>query len=240
VNAVLDQAARDPGGGNRGARADSAPDLWRRAMLKSVLPHFAAIALLSLVTLTHASPPIGRDIEVHVERDGATFRMQVEMSVAARVDEAWEVLTDFEKMHQILSTVETSKVIKRTGNQVEVMQVSHGYAGPLRIAVHSVRQEHLFPPNEIRSRQLSGDLKASNFTTRIVEDDGVSTITVDGSFVIDPLFSWAVTTDAVEAQTRSQYRELRNEILRRRMHSPSPACALASACGQGPQRRNPG
>jgi hypothetical protein len=45
--------------------------------------------------------------------------------------------------------------------------------GPLSFAFDNVREVELVPVAEIRSRLVSGDLKASFFTTRIADLDGL-------------------------------------------------------------------
>jgi carbon monoxide dehydrogenase subunit G len=201
-------------------------------MLKHVLPCIATIVLLGAPAPTYSAPPLGSVIAVHVERDGATFVIEATLSVAADIDEVWEVLTDFDHMAQILSSVDASRVTKREGNHVEVVQKSHGNVGPVRISQDSVRDEELTPKREIRSRQVKGDSKASDFTTSIAEEDGVSKITVHGKFVTGGLAASVVTVEAVEAHTRRNYQELLEEILRRKAHEPPPACLLTKTCSQ--------
>jgi carbon monoxide dehydrogenase subunit G len=202
------------------------------AMLKHVLPCIATIVLLVAPALIHSAPPPSSAIAVHVERDGATFVVEVSLSVAANVDEVWEVLTDFDHMAQILSSVDASRIANREGNHVEVVQKSHGNLGPVRISQDSVRDEELTPKREIRSRQVKGDSKASDFTTSIAEEGGISKITVRGKFVTGGLAASVVTVEAVEAHTRRNYQELREEILRRKTNEPPPPCLLTKTCSQ--------
>ncbi len=174
----------------------------------------------------------GRDITVHVEKDGSAFVVSAELTVAANADEVWVVLTDFDHMAQILSNVDASQIANRDGNKFEVIQKSHASTGPLRISHDSVRQVELSPKQEIRSHLLKGNLKSSDFTTRITEENGGIRITVHGKFVASGLSASAITPEAVESQTRRQYQELREEILRRKANEPRPPCLLAKNCTQ--------
>ena len=203
------------------------------AMPKRVLSWVTAIAFLAAPALTHAASAPGPDVAVHVERDGATFTVEAEFSVAADVDQIWEVLTDFDRMAQILSSVDASRIANRDGNRFEVIQKSHGNAGPVRISQDSVRQVELVPKREIRSHLLKGDLKASDFTTSVGEEGSVSKVTVRGKFVAGGLAASVLTVEAVEAQTRRNYQELRDEILRRQAKEPPPPCLLTKTCQQG-------
>ena len=81
------------------------------------------------------------------------------MAVPASPEETWEVLTDFDKMAQILSNVDSSRVVNRDGNLIQVAQKSHASVGLVRLSLDNLRQIELIPNREIRSRLLKGDLK---------------------------------------------------------------------------------
>jgi len=189
--------------------------------------------LLVLSVRAFAAPPSSNDIVVHVEKDGVTFLVDAELSIAAKVEEVWDVLTDFDHMAQILSNVDASKVVNRDGDRFEVAQKSHANAGPLRLTLDSVRQVELSPKHEIRSHLLKGDLKSSDFTTRIAEQGGLTMVNVHGAFVPGGLAAAAITVEAVQAQTQRQYLELRDEVLRRKNHEAPPPCLLTKNCAQG-------
>ena len=201
-------------------------------MLKPALLCVATIALLASPLLARSASP-GRDVAVHVEKDGATFVVEADLLVAANTEEVWEVLVDFDHMAQILSSVDESRIVNQEGSRFEVIQKSHGNVGPVRISQDSVRQVELVPKREIRSHLVKGDLKASDFTTRISEEGNAVRISVRGKFVASGLAASILTVEAVEAQTQRNYQELRDEILRRKAHEPPPPCLLAKTCPQG-------
>ena len=78
-----------------------------------------------------------------------------------------------------------------------------------------VREIQLVPQREIRSRLISGNLKASEFTTRIVDEAGGLRILNSGRYTpkiwVPPLIGPAL----IEAETRKQFGEIRAEIMRR-------------------------
>jgi hypothetical protein len=203
--------------------------------MKTTIPRLrfaVAIALFALVGPSFPAP--AQDVVVRVTRDGSTFMVEAEFSVTATQDEAWDVLTDFDHMSQILSNVDASRIMDRDGNRFQVVQKSHAQAGLLRVSLDSVRQVELTPKTEIKSHILkSNDLKSSDFTTRLAEEGGLIKVTVRGSFVPMGLAAAAANPDAVEANTRRQYTELRDEIVRRKNHEPTPPCILAKNCPQG-------
>lgn len=195
---------------------------------------FAVVVMAGFLAVawpaTAASP--GDDIAVNVERDGNTFTVSLDMVVAAGADETWGVLTDFERMAQILSNVDASKIVARDGNLIRVSQQSHAQVGLLKLSLKNVREIELTPNREIRSKLLEGDLKSSDFTTRISPDGANTRVSVRGQFVTKGAASAVVNVDAVAKQTRRQYEELREEILRRKGNLPPPPCLLAKTCEQ--------
>jgi carbon monoxide dehydrogenase subunit G len=199
-------------------------------MPKLVVSIATAIAFLAAPELALSAPQNARDINVHVTRDGPTFAIEGEWSVGANGDEVWAVLTDFEHMARFLSSVDASRIVSREGNRLEIVQKSHANAGLLRLSLENTRAIVLTPKRGIESHLLKGDLKASDFTTRIVDDAGGSKIIIRGQFVVSGLASAAVNVESVEVQTRLSYQEMRDEILRRKSNEPTPACLLAKNC----------
>lgn len=202
-------------------------------MLQSILEAIVAVVFVTATMTTSALAGDG-DVVVHATRDGATFAVSTEFAVAASADEVWDVLTDFDRMAQILSNVDASKILRRDGNLVQVAQTSHANAGLVRLSMDSVREVQLTPNRELHSRLLKGDVKSSEFTTRIIPEGDRTRVTVQGRFVAGGLTGAALTVDTVEKQTRRQYQELRDEILRRKAKQPPPPCLIAKTCEQGP------
>jgi carbon monoxide dehydrogenase subunit G len=204
-------------------------------MMKSILEYVVAIVFVATPMLASSAPSTGRDIIVHATKDGAAFTVDAELTVAANVDEVWEVLTDFDRMAQIVTSIDSSRIVSRDGNMIQVAQKSHANAGPLRFSMENLRQVELIPNREMRSHLLKGDLKASDFTTRISDEGGgLTKITVQGKFVAGGVSGGVITVESVEAQTRRQYQELRDEILRRKANEPPPPCLIAKTCPQNP------
>jgi hypothetical protein len=87
----------------------------------------------------------GRDITVHVKKDGNAFAVAAELTVAASTREVWDVLTDFDHMAQILSSVDLSRVVNRHGNRFDVIQKSHGSTGLIHVSLDSVRDGRTDP-----------------------------------------------------------------------------------------------
>jgi len=156
-----------------------------------------------------------KDIVVHAKKDGAEVVVDVDCPVRAPALMVWDVLTDYDNMGSFISNLKYSGVQERADNVLKVRQTGKATRGPLSITFDNVREVQLLPFTEIRSRLVSGDLKASVFTTRIVDVDGLIHIVNSGRYTpkmwVPPLIGPAL----IEEETRKQFGEIRTEILRR-------------------------
>ena len=179
----------------------------------------AAFALLALAFTGALAQPDERDITVRIQKDGARIIVDVNLPVAATASEAWNVMTDYDHMASFVSNLESSRIIDRRGDMLTIEQKGKASRGPLTFKFQNVREIVLTPPREIRSRLVSGDLEASEFTTRVIDHGASAEIVNHGEFIpkvwVPPIIGPAV----IEAETRKQFQELRAEILRRKAHS---------------------
>jgi hypothetical protein len=158
----------------------------------------------------------GSDIVVHVKENGATIIVDVEMVVRASPLAAWDVLTDYDHMAQFVNNVQASKITDRKGNTLVVAQKSGTSFGLLKFEFDNVREVELIPHSEIRSKLISGDMKASAFTTRILSDGGGGARVLNhGEFIPTMWVPPVIGTAFLEVETRRQFHELRTEIMRR-------------------------
>jgi carbon monoxide dehydrogenase subunit G len=176
----------------------------------------AAVALGS-VPLAHAyAPQDASDIEVHVQKDGDWIRIEVDFVVDATPAQAWSVLTDYDHMEQIVSNVQESTIIKREGERLEVAQRGRAGVGPLSMKFENVREIVLKHQREIHSRMISGDMKSSEFTTRITPEGERTHVSNRGRYLPAVFVPPVIGPAFIEAETRKQFHELRTEMLRRK------------------------
>ena len=183
----------------------------RRVVLAAIaLPLAAAAAPFAAAP---SSPDM--DIAVHVQKAGVEVVVDVDCPVAAPVQIVWEVLTDYDNMASFVSNLQFSAIERRADNLLTVRQSGKVSRGLFTFKFDNVREIELFPRAEIRSRLVSGDMKASAFTTRIIDVDGQVHVVNNGRYTptvwVPPLLGPAL----IEGETRKQYAEIRAEILRR-------------------------
>jgi hypothetical protein len=185
--------------------------------LQRLLPRAAFV--LTLICAPALAQPDERDVAVHIQRDGPRIIVDVRLPVAATALETWAVATDYDHMASFVSNLESSRILTRAGNVLTIEQKGRASRGPLSFAFQNVREIVLTPPREIRSRLVSGDLEASEFTTRVIDHGESAEIVNHGEFIpkvwVPPIIGPAV----IEAETRKQFAELRAEVLRRKTES---------------------
>jgi len=191
------------------------------------LRHWLLLLVTSATIATGADAALApdTDIEVRASKDGDIVVVDVDMSVSATQSEVWNVLTDYEHMAEFIGNLESSAVISRTGNTLDVMQKGTAHYGLLSFPFQTVRRIVLMPPHEIQSRIMSGEMTGSEIVTRIDGDGPLTQVSVRSRYVptiwLPPLIGPAV----IASETRKQWFTLREEVLRRRAPAVRPAAA---------------
>lgn len=187
-----------------------------RKLYRAVSVGIILAALATLPTSVRSESTDDSDIMVHVTKNGPTISVDVDCPVKAPLAVVWDVLVDYDHMARFISNLETSIVRERDGDRLIVYQKGKARRGPLTLAFENEREINLYAYREIHSRLISGDLKASEFITRIVDEGDYLRIVNRGRYApklwVPPLIGPAI----IEAETRKQFGEIRAEILRRR------------------------
>jgi hypothetical protein len=199
-------------------------------MRASSVKGLTVLALVALTVNASAATPNGEAIIVRVQKTAAGIDVYAALTVAATRWQTWAVVVDYDHMGEILSNVDASRIVKRAGNPLEVVQTSHLAFGPLKLSLHNRRRVELIPQREIRSHLIEGNVKASDFTTRLIDEGTGVRVVWRGRIVPGPLAGLAITADAVERELRRLCQQLRAEILRRKAMRASPPCRVAEAC----------
>ena len=196
------------------------------------------VAVLALATLPAAGlqAAVDQDIEVRVKKEGPEVVVDVDCPVNASAAVAWEVLTDYDHMSEFLSNVQSSSVQSRDGRMLQIFQKGKATRGLLSISFENLRAVELVPYQEIRSRLISGDMKASAFTTRVVDDGTVVRIINSGRYTPKIWVPPVIGPTLIADETRKHFGELRTEILRRSvLRAKTPSVSLPSS---SPPSRN--
>ena len=176
---------------------------------------FLILVLLAALPLGVVAFTPNEDIVVKVRKEGPGVAIDVVCPVDAPWPIVWEVLTDYAHMPDFISNIQYSVVEETTGNVLRVRQKGKASRGPLTLTFDMLREVELVPQSEIRSRLISGDLKSSDFVTRIVQGkDGIQIVN-SGRYVPKMWVPPVLGPSMIEAETQKQFGEFRAEILRR-------------------------
>jgi hypothetical protein len=180
---------------------------------------FAAVALLLGLTLSFvaAATTVEDDskITVVVRQHDDAVHVDVRFRVGVPPPEAWDVLTDFDHLVGVVTSLESSKILSRSGTSIVVQQRGKATRGLLTFGFDTIREVKLTPYEEIRSHLISGTLKMSEGLTRLTSDGDGTLIVNHGEFIPNFTLPPIIGVQFIEAETRKQFGELRDEMLRR-------------------------
>jgi uncharacterized protein YndB with AHSA1/START domain len=161
------------------------------------------------------------DIEVQVTTAGEELQIDVGLEIAAPPRLVWAVFTDYEHMTDILSNLKVSKVLARRGNVLEVYQQGRAEHGLLSYSFESTREFRLTPYRKIEFRLLKGTMRKMEGRL-LLQARGAGTHVQFHVDTIPDVFLPPVLGKAfVEHETREQFGQWRDEVLRRAAARPS-------------------
>jgi len=196
---------------------------WMRALRQVTFAGIVGAALASGQASAAFSDE--NDIDVRASKEGDVIVVDVDLAVRASRDEVWNVLTDYDHMAEFVANLESSAVISRTDNALDVIQKGKARYGLLSFPFESVRHVVLTPSREIHSKIVSGDMAGSEITTRVASDGAMTQVSVRSQFVPTIWIPPIIGPQAIASETRKQWFTLREEVLRRRalVAEPIPA-----------------
>jgi ribosome-associated toxin RatA of RatAB toxin-antitoxin module len=188
---------------------------------------FFSLLFLLGPSAVHAEPlspqPVVEANADRVHRDGQSFfSIQASGFVFAAPQQAWGVLTDYDRLDEFVPDLQSSRLITRSAHHAVVEQRSE--AGFLFIShtIHLVVSITEQPFSSIDVALVSGDMQryTGHWQLAPATRDGVQgtlvsyTGTMEPDFFVPPL----VGTSAVQANVRKMVAAVVQEIDRRSMH----------------------
>lgn len=167
----------------------------------------------------HADSEPDKSIAIEVNERGELVVIDATIIVSATPYEAWEVLTDYDHMVEFLHDLQFSKIISGANNRIQVAQKGHARFGPLSYSFDTVREVELKPYKEIRSRVISGSIKQGNGTVQLIPDGSGTRLVYHNETVPNYWFPPVIGPAIVRKEIRLQFEDMKNEILRRRIHA---------------------
>lgn len=163
-----------------------------------------------------ADPAHQQDIDIKVEIVGAEVHVDVSLYIPATPDEVWAVITDYDHATEFITDLQSSHVVSRSGDTLQVMQKGKMRVGPFTFLVETLREIQLTPFSEMRSRLISGNMKKLVTTTRLAAEGTGTRIVNHAESVPDFWVPPLIGKLFIRRETRDKFQQLRNEIVRRK------------------------
>ena len=176
----------------------------------------AAMLGIVMVTGARADPLPEQEPDIRVRIDGSAVIVNVALFVRATPEEAWAVMTDFDNASRFIAKLHESRILSRTPDVLMVSQKGTMGFGPFTVPLESVSEIRLKPYEAIQSRMLSGNMKKYDSDTTIRREADGSRITYRVESTPDVWIPPLIGPAMVEFETRSRFRQLVEEILRRK------------------------
>ena len=138
------------------------------------------------------------------------------MTVNATLEEVWDVMTDWDNMEKFIPSITSSEIMKREGNSYRVKQAGKIPLGPFSIKYEAVRDIEVVQVNEsMRFQGVSGDFERLEGAVKFAKEGEGTRVVYRAESVPTVWVPPFVGTSMVEHSTRSQFGEMRVEMLRR-------------------------
>ena len=128
------------------------------AAMRCVWSVACAVAILAL-PIPVAAQPERNDVQVQAERKGAVVEVQAQALLQAPMDVVWRTLTDYERLPEFIPGLETSRVIARSGAQVQVAQTGRARFLFLTVPIAVILESTERPPDVVEVRRISGSIE---------------------------------------------------------------------------------
>jgi hypothetical protein len=173
-----------------------------------------ALALAAGPAAGAGEPPAQSSIAVR--RDGETFVVVAVLFAPVTRREAWEVLTDFDRMAGFVPSLSESRVLNRTGDRLTVFQKGVVRFGILAFAFESLREVDLEAEQVVRSRNIGGNLRRLDSFTGFAAADAGTLISYRVEVIPEFWIPGFIGEALLRHEVAEQFEAIVGEMLRRR------------------------
>ena len=142
--------------------------------------------------------------------------VDVSFHVRATPQEVWAVITDYDHATSFISNLEKSEIVSRTEDTLLVAQKGRMGLRPFSLNIETLTEVRLSPYEKMQGRLISGSMKKSESTTRLYADASGTRLVYHLQSIPQVWMPPVIGRALVEMETRARFRELRDEILRRK------------------------
>jgi hypothetical protein len=170
---------------------------------------------LFMAWLVLPQPAPAADVTVHATRDGEALLIEASAEFDGTVPQAWQVLTDYDRLAEFIPNLRTSRVTARTSEGITVEQ-----KGEARLLLFSYPIEvrlviNEFPHSKVVSRAVGGNFREMSGVYALEARQGRVRLRYSGrmtpDFFVPPLIGTWILRHSVE----TTFGAMVDEIMRR-------------------------
>jgi hypothetical protein len=166
------------------------------------------------------------DIDVKIQIKSEIVIVDLTLVIAGTRQDVWEVLTDFDHMANYVSNLKESKVVSISGGTLNVYQRGAAKYGPINFPFESTREIILTPFDKMQSHMIRGNMTKMEGTTELTEENGQTRIHFHSESIPGVWIPPIAGRVFIEHETKEQFQEIRNEIVKRILNRTVAAPAL--------------
>jgi uncharacterized protein YndB with AHSA1/START domain len=190
-------------------------------------------SMVLIVSLIHFMTPSSLaeqlqedDVDVKVQIKSENVIVDLTLVIAGTRQDVWEVLTDFDHMANYVSNLKESKVVSNSGDTLNVYQRGAAKYGPITFPFESTREIILTPFDKMQSHMIRGNMTKMEGTTELTEANGQTRIHFHSESIPGVWIPPIAGRVFIEHETKEQFQEIRNEIVKRIQNRTVVAPAL--------------
>jgi hypothetical protein len=191
------------------------------------------IGLIGIFLLASAGNAAARDRDIAVKavKTGPVLVVDAEWTVRAPLGVVWDVMTDWDDMEKFLPSMQESEIVSREGNRCRVRQKGRVYLGPFPASFEATRDIDVFPGDRMRFKGVKGSFERLDGEVKLSPIEGGVRVNYRTESVPTVWVPPFVGASMVESSTRTQFGELRMEVLRRAATQVAGAPERPPRCG---------
>jgi hypothetical protein len=152
---------------------------------------------------------------VTVKKVDDTFIVDAAMSAPVKLQTAWNVLNDYERMHEYVENLRSSQIFMRDGNVLRIRQTGVAKFGILSFEYQSEREIRLEPMKRMFAKSLSGSVKRMESETELnVTERGIQ-LKHYAEIVPDSAIAQIFGVPFVRHEIEQQFSQMLSEMIRR-------------------------
>lgn len=187
----------------------------------------ATLAIILCIISVRAGAATGIEVSTHL--DGEALIVEARADLDATAGQAWDVLTDYDRLSEFIPDLVVSRVVERQGQRVVVEQRGRVAFLFFRHDVNLRMEIDEHPPIEIVARALEGSFQEMTGRYRIEPAQSGLRLQYSGRFVPSFGMPRALGMAALKRAVEKQFGAMVNEIERRAQAEAPRSCAPLQA-----------